>query len=194
MSESARSRATIVVTNSLVSFAIMGASEPHRRILIRSDDRNLDLVGLDNRTFIGNAEIEAEQRSITLGGFLIPELRSFIVRTFPDDAQRVSNADGRGSHLSFAWRGLALERDLERIQKTFSMMAADLSAALEKDSNEAAEWQVAPLIALCHSKTNLYIRRGKVRRAAIVFTLVVYGLVALALGVNIPFWLARFKG
>lgn len=193
MSYARRSRATVVVTNSPVSFAIMGPSEVHRYVFIRSDDRNLDLIGLDNSTFHFGVETEIGEKLITFGGFPLPEQRSFIVRTFTAYAEPVSNADNRTSHLSFAWRGLASERDLKQIKKTFSMIAADLAAALHEDTSESAEWQVAPLIALCHSKTNAYIRSAKLRRATVVFALLVYGLIGLAFALNLPFLFDRFS-
>lgn len=188
MSYSSRTRKTIVVANSPVSFAVMGAGEPHRQVLIRSHDPNLDLVGLDNRSFLSDVEKDAYQTTGALAGFLIPDPRSFVVRTSTDYGQTVSDTDSRTSHLSFAWRGLADRNDLEQIEHTFSMLAADLMIALEEETGESAEWQIAPMIALCRSKTDARLRRSKRRRAALIFTFTVYGAILLAFAFNFAFF------
>lgn len=192
MSYAPRRRPTIIVENSPVSFAIMGPGDPHRHVLIRSNDQNLDLVGLDNRTFLSDYEREAVERSSALGGMLVPDPRALIVRTSLDYA-KVSNDDVRSSHLSFAWRGLANNRDLENIKEIFHMVAADLIFALDETTPGSVEWQVAPLVALCRSATDATIRRSKLRRAAMIFTLLVYGIMILAVALNFPLLLERVK-
>ena len=193
MSYAKKRRPTVVVPNSPVSFAIMGASELHRHVLIRSDDHNLDLIGLDDGNFRSHFDIEFVENFNIFSGFLIPEPRPFIVRTFAEDAQPVSNVDARTSHFSFAWRGLASRYDLMEIEKIFSMMAADLTAALEEDTSESAEWQVAPLVALCQRKTNSHIRQRKRRRFAIISASIIYGLIAVIFAFNLPFLFDRFE-
>ena len=193
MTYSPRSRQTIIVDNSPISFAVMGAGEGHRRVLIRSDDRNLDLVGLDNRTFLSDGDRETKEGSFTLAGFLIPEPRSLVVRTSTDYDQPVSENDRRTSHLSFAWRGLADREDLLRIEHTFSMIASDLLASFEEETGENAKWQIAPLVALCRSATDARIRGAKRRRAALIFTLTVYSAILLAIALNLEFFMDRMS-
>lgn len=192
MSYAPRRRPTIIVENSPVSFAIMGPGEPHRHVLIRSNDQNLDLVGLDNRTFLSDYEREAVERSSALGGMFVPDPRPLIVRTSLDYA-KVSNDDARSSHLSFAWRGLANDRDLANIKEIFHMVAADLVFALDETTPENVEWQIAPLVALCRSATDDAIRRRKRRLAAMMFTMLVYGIMILAIALNFPLLLERVK-
>jgi len=185
-------RRTVIVENSPVSFAIMGAGEPHRRVLIRSNDKNLDLVGLDNRTFLTERDLKISAHFGLLSGLFAHDLHTFIVRTAPDYAT-VSDEDVRSSHLSFAWRGLATERDLAEVAGIFSMVAADLIAALDDTTQGSAEWQVAPLVALCRRATDTFIRRNKLRRAVLLFTLSVYGIIFFAFIFGFPSFLQLAK-
>jgi len=184
MLNASRSRRTVIVKNSPVSFAVMGASGNHRQVLIRSDDRNLDLVGLDNRTFMIEDHNLTDKSLGARSGLYITELRSFLVRTSASYHRAVSEDDSRTSHLSFAWRGLGDGRDIGDIEDTFSMVANDLMAALDSESIESAEWQIAPIIAMCRSKTDARIRRSKRRRSATIFMLAVYVTIGLAIALN----------
>lgn len=156
---------TIVLAHSPISFALMGPGHNHRRVLVRSSDSNMDLVGLDS--------IPRVHRQ-TFFDFLLrnaSDLDPLFVRSrprHPIENSAYAGESSRFTHLSFAWRGLASNEDLRDITMLFDNINIDLSENILERSIKTTEWQLAPLILMCELTTKRRLRRRKSARLAII--------------------------
>ncbi|TBA79862.1 hypothetical protein ELH56_06285 [Rhizobium ruizarguesonis] len=167
----------LIVRNSSVSFVLMGPGGEHRQVIARSDHDNLDLVGLDNPAL---AEISLKSKSSFLELFTVTGSppQSLVVHTLADMVVESRGEDRRTTHLTFAWKGMATTHDREKIQEAFKSMAPDIMKAIQRNSSDALEWQLAGLILLCANTTSGRAQARKMIRLMAIFFGFFYILIA----------------
>ena len=181
---------TVLLDSSPVSFVITGPGSGHRRVLIRSPDQNLDLVGLDsggheNRSIKLNRNIFSV---LSISPAIDDNLDRFIVRTHPRVGFDPSTSfeDDRTTYFSFAWRGWASVDEIEHIRDMFIKLGPDLEVAIKSKDINAVEWAVSGLIGICHSYTKRHSRRYRRMTQLFYACSVIYAAIIFALLVQIP--------
>lgn len=182
MNENEKRSSAILITRSPVPFAVMGSSHRHRRVLVTSDDANLDLIGIDSEHFWPGPHTTSSRISIFEWLNVPRELNAMIVRgpsTHEIDTDISARNRPRLTNLSFSWRGIASDNDYLRIENAFQARAVDLENAIKSGVPSEVEWQVAPLIALCNSATTAAVRKQRIRRTYFYFILISYTIIVI---------------
>ncbi|WP_460063111.1 hypothetical protein [Pseudomonas sp. H2_H09] len=163
----------IVIKNSPIEFVVSGPMAGRDRILIRSENAGVDLVGKSIHS-AGYKQGKAHRvtSSLIFGG---PAELHTVVSGFVADFR--SDVDDRESMMALTWRGYATSRGVEEVKDTFLKYYRDIYAAYYYGDENDVELQVAPLIYQCSFANDSAIRsRGRVK-----FLLGVYALLGLGL-------------
>lgn len=167
------------VIASPIPFVLMGPKHRHRRVIARSSDANLDLIGLDDRILEWSDNAPGPRPFGSVFRRNLAE-RTHIVRTGPDFSIEDAAEDSRLSHLSFAWRGVAIGDDVNVVSRAFKELAPDLDVAIKEKDYEALEWNIAPLILLCQRIKERREAHHEKRRVLILGFLATYVIAVLA--------------
>lgn len=181
MNNQIQSHSFIVIENSPIECLVIGPVNGRDRVIIRSTNAGLDLLGLaiDSPVKDVYSAVESSPVKILMG--LSRKLN--IVETYPvDDLNPLS--DFRQSKMKFAWVGECSTIQLEMIQRSFERAQYDLKQAFISDDadKELVEWSIAPVVLQC---SIAHERRLRFRRL-FYMTLAAYGIMGLlTLGVLI---------
>jgi hypothetical protein len=169
--DSIKTEKYIVLSNSPIEFAISGPTGGRDRLLVRSRNAGLDLIGLA-------AQLDIEKPHTSGSGFLslmFTNSRQLnLVLSFPS-ADVNPETDGRYSRFGFAWAGYASPVRVKKIEKTLNSQLPELYRAIRKRNREDIEWALAPLIYCC---TEANERRFRSRRLLLA-TFAMYGVLIL---------------
>jgi|SRR5579859_3359465 len=167
-----KSDSTIVI-QSPVEFLITGAAGPHDRVLVRSENCQLDLIGFAQQPRNNEAREQAPGSGV-FEAFSRDRNKMQYVESLPlSRGQR--SGDDRDSTYKFCWVGYASRSQRERILDVFQRQTADLEDALEGQDSEKISWAMAPIVYQC-SIADMR-RRSSRKTLAILFA--VYALIAL---------------
>jgi hypothetical protein len=183
----------IIIKNSPIEFIIIGPDRGHDRLLIRSENAGLDLIGLviqsndddDNNYYNYSTN---KLLFIDFIDFFLPKKQKLnIVSTIPmPDINPV--ADSRKSKLSFAWKGLTSRNSRDYIRKILNLSLPDLYKAIElRDQNEI-ELRIASTIFVCAQEAEKSLWNKK----KIWFTILIYTIIAITL-IIYPYLLSKFR-
>jgi hypothetical protein len=140
-----------------IDFVLVGPSGNHRRAIVRSIGKNMDLVAMDQKRSPG----EEVFTSISFFDFLSYYLlranpfNRYVVRS---DQWNIIDEDHRTSYYSFAWRGLASESNIPHIEKLLNEISVDIAMALKTRREDDIEWLMAPIILSCQRATERRLR------------------------------------
>jgi hypothetical protein len=168
-----------VVIKSPVEFLIVGAAGPHDRILVRSENCQLDLIGFSQLR--EDPKEHLKQHPSSIFGLLSPERPMQSIETHPFD-RGMRSGDYRESLYRFSWVGYSTSADRDHIRHLFERQAKDLDDAIEESDIGRVEWSIAPVIHRCSTAD---LRRRSSRRVALAF-LASYLLIGL---VSITIWM-----
>jgi hypothetical protein len=165
----------IVFPNSPIEFAISGPSGGRDRILIKSSNAGLDLIGL-----AAQSDLEYHRRSSSpdLINFMFGETRQLnLVASFPlEDIN--PDEDSRSSRFRFAWRGYASQTGMDHVKRAFDLQFPELHRAIRSRDLQEIEWALSPLIYQCSEANERRIRSRRAMLVAFGFYLFT-GIVAL---------------
>ena len=162
MDRTSRAEKYIVVPNSPIEFAISGPAGGRDRILVKSENAGLDLIGLAAQP---GSESHRKSSSDLLSAVLGKTRQLNFVTSFPlDDIDR--DSDSRSSKFGFAWQGYASQLGMEKVQKTLNLQLPEMHRAIRNKDLQEIEWALAPLIYRC---TEANERRLRSRRMLLVF-------------------------
>ena len=168
---------SITLTGSSLPFVLIGPAGKHRRVLVKSVEDTLDLVGLD-----GLPEDFQRDRPVGLDVFALNFGRKErgqrnIVRG--RDSVAVGNGDKRTTFYSFAWRGLATTRDCEEISDQLNRISKDLEKALNDNRVDDVEFVLASIVLLCERINERRTGARVTIRIFFALSLVAYGVIGL---------------
>lgn len=159
-----------IVLDSPVEFVIVGPSGSRDKVLVRSKNAGLDLVGLAAHGEAGTQDIISSLwRSRPLNvvtSYPVPDIRS--------------SMDSRHSKFRFAWRGLASASGIERVENVLNSLLPELHRAIEERDLEEIEWTISPVIYNCTraSEQRLGYRRVFLTAAALYLFIGVVAVIA----------------
>jgi hypothetical protein len=152
-----RMKSMAVIPNSPIEFLITGPYGGTDRVLVRSRDAGIDLIGIAANF---ESQFKRQLRSENILSRLLGggrKLNAVISMPFSDiDVRR----DSRKSSYQFVWSGYASPRVIDRVEYMFNKMAPLLKDLIADGNVEELEWALAPLILQC-SEENERLRRQK---------------------------------
>jgi hypothetical protein len=166
-----------IVIKSPVEFLITGAAGVHDRILVRSENCQLDLIGFSQ---LSQDPLRRGQSNI-FNVFSSRERPMQLIETAPF-RRGARSGDSRESLYRFSWVGFSSSAETDHISGLFELQARDLDDALEENDIERIEWSIAPVIYSCSAAD---LRRRSSKRATAAF-LALYLLIAL---VSVAIWM-----
>jgi hypothetical protein len=166
---------SVVVKNSPVEFVVSGPMGGRDRILIRSENAGMDLVGKAVHSNYSQGVRRSSNFSLLFGGAAgLHTVQSGYVADFRSDI------DDRESTLALTWRGHATNKGVEAVNDTFLKHYRDIYSAYYYGDEDDVELQVAPLIYQCATANDKAVHSQKMMK----FVLSLYAL----LGLGLSFW------
>jgi hypothetical protein len=161
-----------------IEFALIGPSGGRDKVLLRSPNVGLDLIGLAAE----GADWKKRRSSTDILALIFGGTKQLnIVASFPI-ADTNPNRDGRPSEFSFVWKGFASNLGIERVERTLNLQLPHLYLAIKGSDISEIEWAIAPIIYQC---TKADERRMRFRRTL---------LATIALYVSVGILAAIFSG
>lgn len=178
MARSDRYADAITLTGSALPFVLIGPAGRHRRVLVKSVDDNLDLVGLDGLPDDLTRD-QSHGPSFLLNFGDTGRGQRNIVRSKEDVT--AGPYDDRQTFYSFAWRGFATNADQDKVREQLDRIAVDLEIALDSGSIDDVEFVLSSVVLICE---RLHERRRNMRirfRNLVALTALTYAAIALIL-------------
>ncbi|NQY21463.1 MAG: hypothetical protein HRT40_09165 [Campylobacteraceae bacterium] len=137
-----------IIDNSPVKFAIVGATSYNREVIIRSSNAGLDLIGspLINK----KNKINIFDSALLFNSFISKELSYNIIKT---KNKHLFKYESRETEHWFIWQGYATKEEIKEIEDEFEKRIYDIKKG-SKNSYGSLEWNLAPVITMCHNATN----------------------------------------
>lgn len=169
---------SLMLASAGLPFVIIGPTSPHRKVLIRSPNATLDLIGLD-----GLGEFHRDRQSIVSEVFfLLPGMGSSMIgRNIVDSEPTITASpyDDRRSNLSFAWRGLANGREIEEVRHMFKIRTVDIYEAYRRNDVDELEVLLSPIILKCEIYDERRRRQKRAMNYATALVFVSYAVVGV---------------
>lgn len=179
----------IVIKNSPIDFVVIGPDRGQDRLLIRSENAGLDLIGLaiQSNDDDNYHKYYSTNKSLLIN-FFLPFKKSNLnivsTITMPDINPA---ADSRKSKLSFAWKGLTSQNGRNDIRKVLNLSLPDLYKAIELGDQNEIELRIASTIFVCTQEIEKILWNKKITW----FTTLIY--IVFVVGASIYFYLTKFK-
>jgi hypothetical protein len=162
----------VVLPNSPIEFAVTGPYGGKDKLLVRSDNAGLDLIGLAAQFDLDSpTRGHVDLLSRIFGNTRQPNLVSSLLS--PDISPE---SDARHSRFNFAWKGYASASDVKHAEQSFNLILPDLHRVLRNGDDEEVELIVAPLIYHCIEASE---RRLRSRRFMLATLAIYFGIMAL---------------
>jgi hypothetical protein len=144
---------SLVISNSPVEFVITGPVKGKDRVLVRSENSSIDLIGKAT-------QFEANFRSRTswFSNIFKPGRQINVVESSPVPDMR-QDVDSRTSLLRFAWVGQTTKQSYKRIEKAFTYSVPSILTALEDKDLEQVEIYLGRVILNCSEENDNWKRR-----------------------------------
>lgn len=156
-----------------IEFALVGPAGGRDRVLVRSENAGLDLIGLAAQDWSSKERSPPDLLTVFFGeSRQLNKIHSF---RLPDVSP---HSDPRKSGFSFAWRGFASSGGIDRVEEVLNLQLPDLHRAITDRDFQEIQWAMAPIIYSC---TQANERRMRVRRM-LAGTAMVYGASRCAFG------------
>jgi hypothetical protein len=163
-----KARRLPIVLKSPIEFAITGPFRGRDRVLVRSENATLDLIGLASQVTGSHARPASDPLTL----FFDDNGQLNVISSFPlPDIDLRS--DSRSSKLSFAWRGYVSRARVGMLEKVFNLCVSDITFAISTDDDAEVEWTVGPLIYQCVRERE---RRFRLRRVFLATAILYAGL------------------
>lgn len=172
-----------VLIRSPIEFVVAGPAGGRDRVLVRSRNAGLDLIGLvargaelyrfPKRTYRRSS---SDILSLIFGGSRpLNVVSSF---SSPDVSPEF---DSRHSVFSFAWNGYASVRGTETVAEMLNLQLPDLYRAISEGDVREIEWALGPIIQRCAeiNENRLRIRRVLVASGSLYITVGIFALIFL---------------
>lgn len=172
----------VLFPNSPIEFAVSGPGGGRDRILVKSANAGLDLIGL-------TAQLDAEPQrrsSSDLLSLILGKTRQLNLVSSIPLADINPDEDSRSSRFRFAWEGYASPIGMERVKKAFDLQLPELHRAIRNKDFQEIEWALAPLIYQC-SEANERRLRSRRMMLAVLAIYAISGLIGLLYLVTINF-------
>jgi hypothetical protein len=164
-----------VILESPLEFALVGPHKSRDRVLVRSKNAGLDLIGLAAEA---GDPFERPWPSSDIPFSLWSNRQLNIVKTAP--VRDVGHeTDSRLSKFRFVWNGLASKSAIEAVEKVLNLNLVELHRAVTMEDAEDIEMALAPVIYRCARANEQRLRS----RRLLIVLLLVYGLVLAFAGV-----------
>ena len=179
MDQLSENQLPFIINNSPIDFIVVGPYDGKDKVILRSANAGLDLIGLASQTS-------------ELFGFNVPTPMLSLFTGTPRQLNVVESnpvedfhiqIDSRYSTMRFAWVGDC--SSFKGIEEAFILAVPDLQRAIQKSMISDIEWSVGAVILECLKAGE---RRRRSRRL-IYMSLVIYGIIGL---LSIVFGIARF--
>lgn len=160
----------IVINNSPIEFLIIGSLNGRDRVIVKSNNAGLDLLGVSVKYPNDFSYIDMPLSSLTLG-----RSRQLNVISSHPIADFNPKSDKRQSEMKFAWVGNCTSFRKKEIQALFEQSLSDLRYAFIDLDETSIEWSIAPLIFQCTKENERHLRM----RRFFYMTLAIYGIAGL---------------
>lgn len=172
-----------VVVNSPIEFIILGTINNERAILVKSNSAQVDLqsslykyIGYEKFSplpklfFNKNKDLKPIQIDST----------KFISNKFkPNETKLPNNTFDRLDNLTFIWRGVQNNSNMDLIQQTFDRNILSIYKAYVGQDIETIEYEVSDLIFLCIE--SIRDKEIKIERMRIIFLFLLIYLIFIGL-------------
>lgn len=175
-----------VIRNSPIEFVITGPYGGTDRVLVRSENAGLDLVGLA-ANFHPYDEPDFYRRTplSSIESLIRKKPPTNIISSEPwEDVH--SEIDSRRSRYRFVWRGHTTPRAIDHARDVFNRLTPELKHAISDESIESLEWIIAPLIFTCHESNEDRQRKIRLNRWIMAVYLGTVFFAVLVAGVIMP--------
>src|SRR5262245_30141314 len=167
-----------IILNSPVEFAIVGPAGGRDRVLVRSENVGLDLIGLVAQ----GPEARKDSSADDVLSLLIGDARQLNFVTSYPSRDINPELDSRRSVYSFAWKGYASKLGVEKIERVLNLHLPDIERAIKEGDFREIQWAIGPLIYHSTQENERRLRRRRLLFAAGVLYIGI-GILALALSV-----------
>ena len=155
-SKQERTQKALVTEASSVEFVIIGPTAGRDRVLARSANAGLDLIG--RSTVIRSFDSE-EVRSD--GVWASRPLNVVESNPIPDSQPEL---DKRKSKMILVWSGVCARESRSTIEEAFRLHAVEIRKAIDEGNLEQFEWNVAPVVLECSVAKSKQERTQKIKR------------------------------
>lgn len=135
----------VVIKNSPVEFAVSGPMRGRDRILVRSENAGLDLIG--KAMHFDGYKDDVKPSTVLSQVLGAPTRLNSVVGGYVSDVG--SDIDDRNSRVTFTWRGHATSRSAAEVHKAFFIFYKEIYAAYYYGDEDDVELQISPLIYQC---------------------------------------------
>ncbi|NMY35115.1 hypothetical protein HBR94_26820 [Pseudomonas sp. WS 5412] len=171
----------VVIKNSPVEFVVSGPLEGRDRIIIRSENAGLDLIGKAIQS--GGKQRRRGWASSFFTLFNRDQYLNTVVGGFVPDVR--PEIDDRYSMLAFTWRGYATSSGVRRVEGEFRQFYRDIHFAYLRRDEDDVEIQISPLIYQC----SLEDKRATDSRRLARYLLGAYAVLGMAM---VAWYVVRF--
>lgn len=135
----------VVIKNSPVEFVVSGPMGGRDRIIIRSENAGLDLIG--KAMHVGGYRNDIRSNSLISQIFGAPPRLNTVVGGYVSDVR--SDIDDRDSMVTFTWRGHSTKSGVMVVHETFFIFYKEIYASYFYGDEDDVELQISPLIYQC---------------------------------------------
>lgn len=146
-------RTAAFLLQSPVEFVLVGPSGGRDRILIRSKNAGLELIGAAQDGHL-NEKSSTETLSVffSTGGESTNVVSSYPLRDIRPEI------DSRSSVYRFAWSGYATSSEVDRVRETLNLQLSDIQSSIRERNPDEIEWALAPVIRRTFQARARYLR------------------------------------
>jgi len=162
----------IIIENSTVEFIIVGSHDGRDKVVVKSANAGLDLIGVAAES--RKEPFYSATSSLMLSLFGSAPRHLNLVTSYPVDDFDL-RSDTRQSTMKFAWVGDCSGIREESIGEAFKQSVPDLRQAIQDSNLADLEWSISPVILRCVAATQ---RRMRLRRFFYT-SLAIYAIAAL---------------
>jgi hypothetical protein len=174
-----------IVLQSPIEFLIAGAAGQHDRILVRSLNCQLDLIGFVQE---GAKEYRRPVIGSKILGFPSRDRSSMrTVESFPLK-RGARSGDSRESSYRFCWVGYATRSEEDRIRDLFQRQTVDLEDGIERQDLAQVEWSIAPVVFQCSLAD---MRRRNSRQSSLILVALYFLIALVAVAISASWTLQR---
>ncbi|HMR89233.1 MAG TPA: hypothetical protein PKD51_13825 [Saprospiraceae bacterium] len=160
-----------------IEFVLIGVEDRKSRVLVKSTEAQIDLMGSIQNIISGQVEYDIRDRLFLPASFenhlasadWKPDMRNMDFGSF----------DSRSSKFYFIWRGKgALKgRDKDLIQKEFERRLPDVLMSISNGDSSTLEWNIAPVVDLCFRAS----KENERRRNSFIVVGILYLIITIIL-------------
>lgn len=172
-----------VVVNSPIEFIILGTINNERAILVKSSNAQVDLQSSLYK-YVGHEKFRPLpkfffNKNKDLKPIQIDSTKFISNKVKPNEIKLPNNTFERLDNLTFIWRGVQNNNNMELIQQTFDRNIISIYKAYVNQDIETIEYEISDLIFLCMD--DIRYKEIKIEKMKILFLFLLTYLIFVGL-------------